>query len=77
MEDEITGREPVVEQVKRTGQQMVEHGHYASETITSRLANVDNKWVSARDTAASRKRKLQDSLNVQQVCLNCDVGTYW
>jgi hypothetical protein len=67
MEDEITGREPVVEQVKATGQQMVENGHYASDTITSRLSNLDNKWASARDTAAYRKRKLQDSSNVQQV----------
>ena len=67
MEDEITGREPVVEQVKATGQEMVENGHYASDTITSRLSNLDNKWASARDTAAYRKRKLQDSLNVQQV----------
>ena len=67
MEDEITGREPVVGQVKATGQEMVENGHYASDTITSRLSNLDNKWASARDTAAYRKRKLQDSLNVQQV----------
>jgi spectrin beta len=70
MEDEITGREPVVEQVKATGQEMVENGHYASDTITSRLGNLDNKWASARDTAAYRKRKLQDSLNVQQVQLH-------
>lgn len=67
MEDEVTGREPVVEQVKATGQQMVENGHYASDTITSRLNNLDNKWASARDTATYRKKKLQDSLNVQQV----------
>ena len=67
MEGEIAGREPVVEQVKKTGQDMVENGHYASDTITSRLANLDNKWASARDTAAYRKRKLQDSLSVQQV----------
>ncbi|XP_028393281.1 spectrin beta chain, non-erythrocytic 1-like isoform X3 [Dendronephthya gigantea] len=66
MEDEMTGHEPVVEQVKATGQQMVENGHYASDTITSRLSNLDNKWASARDTAAYRKRKLQDSLNLQQ-----------
>lgn len=67
MEDELAGREAEVEQVKRTGEQMVENGHYASDTITSRLTNVDNKWASARDSAAYRKRKLQDSLSVQQV----------
>lgn len=67
MEDDITGHEPVVEQVKATGQQMVENGHYASDTITSRLNSLDNKWASARETSAYRKKKLQDSLNVQQV----------
>lgn len=76
MEDEITGREPVVEQVKATGQQMVENGHYASDTITSRLSNLDNKWASARDTAAYRKRKLQDSLNVQQVWEITDINQW-
>ena len=73
----MAGREPVFEQVKKTGQQMVENGHYASDTITSRLANVDNKWTSARDTGAYRKRKLQNSLNVQQVqCLNYVLDTF-
>ena len=76
MEDEISGREPVVEQVKATGQQMVENGHYASDTITSRLSNLDNKWASARDTAAYRKRKLQDSLNVQQVGIGTIIHLY-
>jgi hypothetical protein len=76
MEDEITGREPVVEQVKATGQEMVENGHYASDTITSRLSNLDNKWASARDTAAYRKRKLQDSLNVQQVQLHDECSMF-
>ena len=52
--------------VVKSGQDLLDSGHYSSDTIQSRMANIQSKWVNLHDVAGYRKRKIQENHLLQQ-----------
>lgn len=52
--------------VMKSGQDLVDSGHYSSDTIQSRMLSIQNKWRSLYDVAGYRKKKIQENLQLQQ-----------
>ena len=52
--------------VLKSGQDLVDSGHYSSDTIQSRMVSIENKWINLNDVAAYRKKKIQENHQLQQ-----------
>ncbi|KAJ7388705.1 hypothetical protein OS493_036144 [Desmophyllum pertusum] len=52
--------------VIKSGQDLVDSGHYSSDTIESRMVSIQNKWRNLHDVAGYRKKKIQENLQLQQ-----------
>ena len=52
--------------VMKSGKDLVDSGHYSSDTIQSRMLSIQNKWRSLHDVAGYRKKKIKENLQLQQ-----------
>ena len=52
--------------VMKSGQDLVDSGHYSSDTIQSRMVSIQNKWRNLHDVAGYRKKKIKENLLLQQ-----------
>ena len=43
-EEELAVNEIMLNNLEKTGQEMIEDGHYASEAVAARLSEVANLW---------------------------------
>lgn len=59
-------RDTHTQAVMKSGQDLLDSGHYSSDTIQSRMTSIQNKWTSLHDVAGYRKRKIQENLQLQQ-----------
>ena len=62
----MTARRPHTQEVMKSGNKLLDSGHYASDTIQPRLDIIQNKWASLYDIAAYRKKKIKENLLLQQ-----------
>ena len=66
VEREMANRDTHTKAVMKSGQDLVDSGHYSSDTIQSRMLSIQNKWRSLHDVAGYRKKKIQENLQLQQ-----------
>lgn len=66
VEREMAKRDTHTRAVMKSGQDLVNSGHYSSDTIQSRMLSIQNKWRSLHDVAGYRKKKIQENLQLQQ-----------
>lgn len=66
VEREMAKRDTHTRAVMKSGQDLVDSGHYSSDTIQSRMLSIQNKWRSLHDVAGYRKKKIQENLQLQQ-----------
>lgn len=67
MEAEMAGRWPRCEQVCSVGQDLVNSGHEARSEIGARIKSLMDKWKQLQELAKSRRIKLDDAIEAQQV----------
>lgn len=66
VEREMAKRDTHTKAVMKSGQDLVDSGHYSSDTIQSRMLSIQNKWRNLHDVAGYRKKKIQENLQLQQ-----------
>lgn len=64
---ELTSHEATIEGVSSRGQELVTGGHFASDNIQTKRAELLGVWSSLTETTSHRSKMLNDSLDVQQV----------
>ena len=62
----MAARSNHTQEVMKSGQDLIDAGHYASDNVQARMATIDNKWKNLHDIAAYRKKKIQENLQLQQ-----------
>ena len=50
----------------KSGQDLLDSGHYSSDTIQSRMISIQNKWTNLEDVAGYRKKKIEENQKLQQ-----------
>ena len=66
VERDLAKRDTHTQAVMKSGQDLLDSGHYSSDTIQSRMASIQNKWRNLHDVAGYRKKKIQENLQLQQ-----------
>ncbi|KAM7448230.1 hypothetical protein ABFA07_003643 [Porites harrisoni] len=66
VERDMAKRDTHTKAVLKSGQDLVDSGHYSSDTIQSRMISIQNKWINLNDVAAYRKKKIQENHQLQQ-----------
>ena len=66
VEREMAKRATHTQAVMKSGQDLLDSGHYSSDTIQSRMVSIQTKWRNLHDIAGYRKKKIQENLQLQQ-----------
>ncbi|XP_065209601.1 spectrin alpha chain isoform X2 [Planococcus citri] len=74
---EINNHENRIGIVTQAGNQMVEEGHFASEDIKARIANLNTHWNQLKEKAVKRKQDLEDSLQAHQYFADANEAESW
>ena len=61
----MAARDAHTQYVIKSGQDLVDSGHYSSDTVQSRITSIKSKWSNLEDIAAYRKKKIQENLQLQ------------
>ncbi|XP_071500194.1 spectrin alpha chain, non-erythrocytic 1-like [Diadema antillarum] len=77
LQTEVQGHEPRIKIVCKTGQQMVDEGHFASDDINTKVKGLEEKWQNLKDKIAQRKEDLEDSLEAQQYFADANEAESW
>lgn len=70
-------RDTHTQAVKKSGQDLLDSGHYSSDTIESRMSNIQTKWAGLHDVTGYRKRKIQENHLLQQFIADYNDTMSW
>ncbi|CAI4227013.1 unnamed protein product [Auanema sp. JU1783] len=76
-EAEVQAHSKAITVLERTGHQMIQHGHYASDIIKSRLEELRALWDKLFFKLRDKGVKLQQALKLLQYIRQCDEVLYW
>ncbi|RUS85999.1 hypothetical protein EGW08_006269 [Elysia chlorotica] len=74
---EVAGHEPRISNVCQSGKEMIRDGHFAADTITTKIDELQDKWQALKDKAQQRKQDLEDSLQAQQYFADANEAESW
>lgn len=77
LQAEVAGHEPRINNVCQSGKDMVKDGHFAADTITTKIDELKDKWQALKDKAQQRKQDLEDSLQAQQYFADANEAESW
>ncbi|XP_031333128.1 spectrin alpha chain isoform X3 [Photinus pyralis] len=76
-EAEVSAHSNAIVVLDRTGQDMINHNHYQSETIRRRLEELHRLWEQLLSKLAEKGMKLQQALVLVQFLRHCDEVMFW
>ena len=53
-EEELAANKILLDNLKQTGQEMIENNHYASERVAARLSDIDSLWRELLEATAQK-----------------------
>ena len=78
MENELTGHKTHFQSTIEDGNDLRSSGHYAAKAIGTKIAGLQDKWKKLNELAATRRARLEEAVQIQQVCrqdiAGCGVG---
>ncbi|XP_041430679.1 spectrin alpha chain, non-erythrocytic 1 isoform X5 [Xenopus laevis] len=77
LQAEIAGHEPRIKAVTQKGESMITEGHFASEEVTGKLNELNDKWATLKNKASQRRQDLEDSLQAQQYFADANEAESW
>ncbi|XP_059141379.1 spectrin alpha chain-like isoform X3 [Physella acuta] len=77
LQAEVAGHEPRINNVCQTGTDMIKEGHFATDTIKTKIADLKEKWHALKEKAHQRKQDLEDSLQAQQYFADANEAESW
>ncbi|KHN88357.1 Spectrin alpha chain [Toxocara canis] len=76
-EAEVHAHSNAIAQLDQTGNDMIQHAHFASETIKKRLNELHSLWDQLFFKLKDKGIKLQQALKLLQFIRQCDEVLYW
>lgn len=76
-EAEVQAHSNAMTQLDKTGNDMIQHGHFASETIHKRLEELHALWDQLFRKLNEKGIRLQQALKLLQFVRQCDEVLYW
>lgn len=76
-EAEVRAHSNAIAQLDKTGNDMIQHAHFASETIRKRLNELHSLWDQLFFKLKDKGIKLQQALKLLQFIRQCDEVLYW
>ncbi|XP_025830723.1 spectrin alpha chain isoform X3 [Agrilus planipennis] len=76
-EAEVSAHSNAIVVLDRTGQDMINHNHFQSETIRKRLEELHRLWEQLLSKLAEKGMKLQQALVLVQFLRQCDEVMFW
>jgi spectrin alpha len=73
----VSAHSNAIVSLDNTGQEMMQQGHYASETIRKRLEELHKLWELLLQRLAEKGLKLQQALVLVQFLRSCDEVLLW
>ncbi|KAI6209533.1 Spectrin protein 1 [Aphelenchoides besseyi] len=74
---EVEAHSNAIKQLDKTGNDMINHGHYEKETIRKRLQRLHELWDLLFSKLRDKGMKLQQALKLLQFIRQCDEMLYW
>uniref|UniRef100_A0A069DXZ1 Putative beta-spectrin n=1 Tax=Panstrongylus megistus TaxID=65343 RepID=A0A069DXZ1_9HEMI len=74
---EINNHESRMSAVTQAGDQMIDEGHFSSEEIKKRTADLTAHWLQLKEKALQRKQDLEDSLQAHQYFADANEAESW
>ena len=78
MENELTGHKTHFQSTIEDGNDLRSSGHYAAKAIGTKITGLQDKWKKLNELAATRRARLEEAVQIQQVCRHditgCGVG---
>ncbi|KAL1769881.1 spectrin alpha chain, erythrocytic 1 [Sigmodon hispidus] len=76
-QEELATNEIMLNNLKKTGQEMIENDHYASDAVAARLSEVDNLWKELLETTAQKGTQLYEANQLLQFENNAEDLKHW
>ena len=76
-ESELASHEPAIQSVQEAGQQLIDVSQLGGAEIQQRLQQLNDVWEELKDMAASRGRKLEESIIYQQFLAKIEEEEAW
>ncbi|EDL13221.1 spectrin alpha 1 [Mus musculus] len=76
-EEELAVNEIMLNNLEKTGQEMIEDGHYASEAVAARLSEVANLWKELLEATAQKGTQLYEANQLLQFENNAEDLKRW
>merc|ERR1719295_2432848 len=76
-ESELGSHEPAIQQVQEAGAQLIDSSHLGGPEIEQRLQQLNDVWSELKFMAASRGKKLEESITYQQFLAKIEEEEAW
>uniref|UniRef100_G3S8T8 Spectrin alpha chain, erythrocytic 1 n=1 Tax=Gorilla gorilla gorilla TaxID=9595 RepID=G3S8T8_GORGO len=76
-EKELEVNKTLLENIQKTGQEMIEHGHYASDNVTTRLSEVASLWKELMEATEQKGTQLHEANQLLQFENNAEDLQRW
>lgn len=74
---EVTANEAQVEAVTKSGQELIDNNHYASDRIKERLDEIHSMWKDLKEQSERKGAKLKEANEQQQFNRNIEDVEVW
>ncbi|XP_028611071.1 spectrin alpha chain, erythrocytic 1 isoform X2 [Grammomys surdaster] len=76
-EEELAANEIMLNNLEKTGQEMIEHDHYASDAVATRMSEVANLWKELLEATAQKGTQLYEANQLLQFENNAEDLEHW
>ncbi|GMR45924.1 hypothetical protein PMAYCL1PPCAC_16119, partial [Pristionchus mayeri] len=76
-EQELKANKNRLDDIKKTGEEIIDSGHYAADHVRDRLREVDGLWAELVDASARKGAKLREAGDEQQFNRNVEDVELW
>eukprot|EP00095_Tigriopus_kingsejongensis_P005059 maker-scaffold330_size203968-snap-gene-0.18 protein:Tk05059 transcript:maker-scaffold330_size203968-snap-gene-0.18-mRNA-1 annotation:"spectrin alpha chain" len=77
MESELASHEPTIRSVQEAGQTLIDVSQRGGDEIKERLRQLDDVWMELKHMAATREKKLNESVTYQQFLAKIEEEEAW
>jgi spectrin alpha len=77
LESELASHEPTIKSVQDAGQHLIDVSQFGGQEIKERLQQLNDVWEELQEMAASRGRKLDESITYQQFLAKIEEEEAW
>jgi spectrin beta len=77
LEQDLLGQQPLIQNVIKTTNKLIERKHFAHVKLATKLAQLEEDWKVLKELVEKRASKLQDALEAQEFYSEADELVQW